>query len=223
MTTLVDDTIAKHVSKLLLTIKAVTINTKKPYRYTSGMLAPMYTDNRLIMSYPKVWNKIIDYYIEAIEKVIGKKHVEVLSGTATAAIPHAAALATRMKLPMVYVRSSKKEHGKENQIEGTFKKGSKVLVIEDLISTGGSAKTNADAVRGEGGTVHHCLAITTSTLHAFEPIMKEAKLTLHTLTNVAVTLDVAAGENYITAKQKKIAQEFFVDPKNWGKKMGFER
>lgn len=223
MTTLVDETIAKHVSKLLLSIKAVTINTKKPYRYTSGMLAPMYTDNRLIMSYPDVWKTIIDYYIEAIDRAIGRKKVDVFSGTATAAIPHAAALATRLQVPMVYVRSSKKEHGKENQIEGTFKKGSHVLVIEDLISTGGSAKTNAEAVRGEGGIVSDCLAITTSTLDAFEPVMSEAKLSLHTLTNVAVTLDVAAKEKYITDKQKKIAQEFFTDPKNWGKKMGFEK
>ncbi len=222
MTTIVDQKIAREVSKLLLSIGAVSINTKKPFRYVSGILSPMYTDNRLIISYPNVWRKIIDAHIIVLRKMRLLTHVDVLSGTDTAAVPHAAVLAYTLKRPMVYVRSSKKTHGKENQIEGTFPKKSRVLVIEELISTGTSTKINCQAVRQAGGLVNTCLAITTSTVNAFDPIMKELKITLVTLTDVQTTLDVAASTKRISQKEKKVDQSFLADPAGWGKQMGFE-
>lgn len=222
MDTIIDKKIAYQVSKLLLSIKAVTINTKKPYRYTSGILAPMYTDNRLLISYPKIWKKIIDYYALGIKKSIGLKDVQVLSGTATAAIPHAAALAMKLNLPMVYVRSSKKEHGKENLIEGTFKKDSQVLIIEDLISTGKSSAQNVETIRAKGGVVKNCLAITTSTKNAYVETFKNMKVKLYTLTNASLTVETAVKEGYITRDQQQMVEVFFEDSKGWGKKMGFE-
>ena len=222
MDTVCDMKIAKKVSKLLLDIKAVTINTKKPYRFTSGILSPMYTDNRLVMSFPKVRATIIDYYVWAIKEKIGLKKVEVLSGTATAAIPHTAFIASKLNLPMVYVRSSKKEHGKENQVEGIFKKDSKILIIEDLISTGKSSNQNAGAIRELGGVVTGCLATTTSTKNAFVQTFQDMKVPLFTLTNALVTVATAAEEGYITEKEKKMVEAFFEDAKNWGKNMGFE-
>lgn len=219
----VDKKLANEASKILLKIKAVSLNTKKPFRYTSGMLSPMYTDNRLLMSYPAEWKKILDLYIKVIKKSIGISKFEVLSGTATAAIPHAAALAYLLKKPMVYVRSAKKEHGKENLIEGTFKKGSRVLIIEDLISTGKSSAQNINAIREAGGIVDSCVAITTSTSgRAYEGNFNVLQVKLFTITNARATVEVALKEEYISPLQKESIDEFFTDPPRWGKKMGFE-
>ena len=198
MTTIVDSTISRNISELLLSIGAVSFNTKKPFRYVSGIFSPMYTDNRLLISYPAEWKKVISAYIQVMKKIGLLERIDVLSGTATAAIPHAAVLAERLSMPMVYVRSSKKDHGKGNQIEGTFPKKSRVLIIEDLLSTGSSVKTNCDAIRAGGGIVTTCLAITTSTLHAYEPMMKELGIKLLTLTDVTTTLDVAVHMKKIT-------------------------
>ncbi|MEK7543544.1 MAG: orotate phosphoribosyltransferase [Patescibacteria group bacterium] len=220
--TVTDPKIAREVSKLLLSIGAVSINTKKPFRFVSGILSPMYTDNRLLISYPAVWKKIIVAYIYVLKKTKLLAHAEVLSGTATAAIPHAAVLASTLHLPMVYVRSSKKDHGKGNQVEGTFPKKSNVLIIEDLISTGASTKINCMAIREAGGVVDTCLAITTSTLHAFTETMKELKISLITLTDVQTTIDVAVETKRISEKERSIAESFLQDPAGWGRHMGFE-
>lgn len=222
MITTVDATIARRAARILLSLGAVTINTKKPYRYTSGILSPMYTDCRLFISYPKEWKKILGMYVRVIKKHIGLSKFDVLSGTATAAIPHAAALSILLDKPMVYDRSSKKEHGKGNQIEGTFKNGSRVLIVEDLISLGKSSGENIAAIRNAGGKVSTCIAITTSTSAAFEKAFEEFKVRLITLTNVLTTIDVAFAKKLINLKQKKSVEGFLQDPPSWGKKMGFE-
>lgn len=222
MKIIVDKNIAQKVSKLLLDIGAVSINTKKPFRYVSGMLSPMYTDNRLLISHPKIWRAVIDAYIEVMKKTALDARTDVLSGTATAAIPHAAAIAYELHLPMVYVRSSKKDHGKGNQIEGVFSKKSNILIIEDLISTGASVKTNCLALREAEGVVNTCLAITTSTLHAYEATMRELDLNLITLTDVATTIDVAVSLQKVTVKEQAIVHDFLRNPIGWGKQMGFE-
>lgn len=222
MTTVYDSKIAHEVSELLLSVGAVSINTKKPFRFVSGILSPMYTDNRLLISHPNAWKKVITAYISVLKKTGLLSRIDVLSGTATAAIPHAAVLAYTLKLPMVYVRSSKKDHGKGNQVEGWFPKKSKVLVIEDLISTGASTKTNCLAIREAGGVVDTCIAITTSTLHAFEETMNERKLTLVTLTDVVTTIDVAAATKRISQKERAVVASFLEDPVVWGKRMGFD-
>lgn len=221
MDSIVDVKIAENISNATLHIKAVTFNIKKPYKYISGIFSPMYTDNRLIMSYPEAWEKVIEGYLHIIKTVVGVENIDVLSGTATAGIPHAAALAYILKKPMVYVRSSKKEHGKENLIEGTFTPGQKVLIIEDLISTGKSTAGNVEAVREAGGIVDSCVAITTSTVNAYDKTFEDMKVKLLTITNVSTTLDVAAREKYITDEDKKSVSEFLADSLNWGKNHGF--
>src|SRR5690348_10645412 len=151
MNTIVDKKIARDVAKILLSVGAVSINTKKPYRYVSGIFSPMYTDCRLLISHPKEWKRVVSAYASVLKNSSALNKNKVLSGTATAAIPHAAALAYALQMPMVYVRSAKKDHGKGNQIEGTFPKKSKVLLIEDLISMGVSTQTNCEAIREAGG------------------------------------------------------------------------
>src|SRR5438132_8690112 len=115
--------IAEEIADVLLSIGAVTINTRKPYKYTSGLLSPVYSDMRLLMSYPKQRRQIIDAWIELIRQQ-GK--FELIAATATAGIPHGAWISDKMNLPMVYVRSEAKKHGKQNQIEGLLKKGQNV-------------------------------------------------------------------------------------------------
>lgn len=221
MDTLVDKTIAQEVAKQLLKIKAVSINTKKPYRYVSGILAPLYTDNRLLISHPVEWKVVIEKYIEVISSHLQKKP-DVLSGTATAAIPHAAVVAYQLKLPMVYVRTSKKEHGKENLIEGELKSGNKVLIIEDLVSTGKSIASNVNALREAGGIVMQCLAITTSTLGAFVETVQSLGIELKTLTNIQTVVEEAVKGKYISQEEADIVHKFLNNPKGWGHEMGFE-
>lgn len=220
MKTIVNQDIAEKVAATLLKIKAVSINTKKPFRYVSGILAPLYTDNRLLISHVPEWSVVIDAYVSVIEKQF--KNAQVFSGTATAAIPHAAVLAYKTGIPMVYVRTSKKEHGKENLIEGEFTSGSKVLIIEDLVSTAKSITQNVESIRRAGGIVTDCLAITTSTLSAFEETVKNLNITLHTLTDIGTIIKVAHQEGYVSKAEEESIQTFLKDPKSWGHKMGFE-
>jgi orotate phosphoribosyltransferase len=221
MNTLVSPTIAEQVAKALLQINAISINVNKPFRYVSGMLAPLYTDNRLLISHPKEWKIVIRQYENVIKNTIGLESIDLLSGTATAAIPHAAVLASNLHIPMIYVRSSKKDHGKENLIEGEIKAKSRVLIIEDLISTGSSVTQNVNAIREAQGKVKTCLAITTSTVHAYENTMNDLKIKLYTLTNIQTVIEVAKQLKQINTNEYKTIQAFLLDPPNWGKKFGF--
>lgn len=222
MKTIAHARIARRVSLLLLEARCVSISTEWPFRFASGIVSPLYTDNRWLLSHPDTWRKIISSMTDLIRQAIGLKNVDVLSGTATAAIPHTALLAYRLKLPMIYVRSSKKDHGKESEIEGRLIKGQKVLIVEDLVSTGCSLARNVTAVRGAGGVVTDCVAITTSTIDAFGSTIRNLGIRLSTLTDVATTLDIAQRNRYITGKQKSTVASFLTDPLGWGRKMGFE-
>ncbi|MDP3971271.1 MAG: orotate phosphoribosyltransferase [bacterium] len=211
---------AKEIAKILLEIKAVTLNVKEPYRYTSGILSPIYCDNRLIMSYPDKRQIVIDAFLNLIKT--NNLNFEVLAGTATAGIPHAAWLSDRLNQPMIYVRGKSKEHGKQNQIEGKLNKGQKSLVVEDLISTGGSSVDAGLALREAGAEVTDCIAIFTYQMKKAEDLFQEAKIEIHTLSNFATLIDVAEEEGYITEDEKKTALEWNQDPAGWGKKMGYE-
>lgn len=221
MNTIVDKKMAVEVAKQLLEIKGVTMNTQKPFRYVSGILAPIYTDNRLLISHHSQWKVVMDKYIEVIENHM-KQKPDALSGTATAAIPHASVLAYELSLPMVYVRTSKKEHGKENLIEGEFDSGSNVLIIEDLVSTGKSIALNVNAIRQAGGIVTQCLAISTSTLGAFVDTIKELNIELLTLTDIRTILETAISEKYISDKEGDSVNRFLANPKTWASDNGFE-
>lgn len=143
----------------LLDIKALQIKTEGHFTWASGIKSPIYCDNRLTMSYPETRKRITKAFVEMIEELELKP--DVIAGCATAGIPHAAWLADALNLPMIYVRSSPKGHGQGNQIEGAIEKGQKVLVVEDLISTGGSAIDAAKVVREEGLEILHVFAIFT--------------------------------------------------------------
>lgn len=213
------DRISQKVAKILLSIKAVSLNPKKPYKYSSGILSPVYTDCRILMAYPKERKIIRDSYINEVKK-IGR--VDLIAATATAGIPHASWIAMELNLPMVYVRGSAKDHGKGNQIEGIVKKDQKAVVIEDLISTGESAVTTANATRGAGATVSHVLAIITYGMKKSQDNFKKNKLKLITLTSFKGVVSQAAKMGYINKEEMSTILEWVKDPPAWGKKMGFE-
>ncbi len=211
---------SKEIASLLLEIQAVTLNAKEPYRYTSGILSPIYCDNRLIMSYPDKRGVIIDGFLSVIKEK--ELQFDIVAGTATAGIPHAAWVADKLEIPMVYVRGKAKEHGKKNQVEGKLEKGVKALVIEDLISTGGSSVGACEAVRNEGGEVTDCVAIFTYEMQAAKEKFAEVDVALHTLTNFTTLVEVASEKEYITEEEKEKVLEWNTDPSGWGKKMGLE-
>lgn len=217
-----DTKISSKVAKLLLSIKAVTFRFNPPYTYTSGLKSPIYLDNRLIMSYPKIRDKIVSYYIDAIKNNIGMKQVEWISATATAAIPHAAFVADKLKLPMVYVRPTTKKYGKGNQIEGYIKKGSKVLIVEDHISTAESVVGNAKAIRDVGGLVQYCITTTTYETKRSQENISNNKLKLVNLTSGKIIVETAYQEGYLNEKEKESTNLWFKDPTNWVKKVGLE-
>src|SRR5699024_1363988 len=162
--------------------------------------SPIYCDNRLTMSYPKVRRKICDAFENMIEYLDDKP--DVIAGCATAGIPHAAWLAEKLNLPMVYVRSSAKKHGKQNQIEGELKEGQKVIVIEDLISTGGSAIEAAKALNAAGGNVIDVFAIFTYGLSQATQNFAKADIPFQTITGFDQLVEGLAAEKHIQENEK---------------------
>lgn len=214
--------IAENVAKQLLSIKGMTFRFNPPYIFTTGLKSPVYLDNRLVMSYPKVRKQIVDAYVEVIKSEIGLASVDCISATATAAIPQGAWVAEKLNLPMVFVRPTTKSYGKETKVEGVFKKGAKVLIIEDHISTAASVAGNAQAIRELGGIVKYCVATTTYETQKSKDVLKESKIKLFPLTTGKLMVEIALQEGLITKEQKNSIDTWFQNPLSWAKKKGFE-
>lgn len=205
----------KIIAESLLEIKAVFLRPNEPFTWTSGIISPIYCDNRLTLSYPEVRRKIAAGLAEIItEKFSG---TELVAGTATAGIPHAAWVSEELNLPMCYVRSKAKEHGKGNQIEGKAEKGQKVVVVEDLISTGGSVITAVEALRQAGCEVLGVVSIFTYELAKGSQRMQEANITAYSLTNYSTLVEVASEKGYIEAGDMDKLMEWRKNPEDWGK------
>ncbi|MFH1235504.1 MAG: orotate phosphoribosyltransferase [Parcubacteria group bacterium] len=207
-----------EVASILLKIRAITLSPKEPYTFTSGLKSPIYCDNRLLMSYPDLRKKVIDQFIAVIQK--NNLVFDIVGGTATAGIPHAAWIADRLQKPMIYIRGKSKEHGKKNQIEGKLEKGQIVLIIEDLISTGGSSVSAVEAVREAGGVTHDCCAIFTYELEKARKKFEDAQCRLLTLTTFSEVLSTATAQKYINPEEETIAREWNKDPEKWGEQFG---
>lgn len=212
-------TTSEKIAKLLLSIDAVTLSPKKPYRYSSGILSPIYADMRLFVSYPKE-RKIVVNELAKIVKKLGRH--DILAGTSTGGIPHASFLSVKLDMPMVYVRGKAKEHGKKSQIEGLFKKGQKAIIIEDMISTAGSSLETLSALTKAGGKVKNIVAIYTHTLPSSFQNLKKTGAKLHTLTTFPEVVDMAVKLGKMKEKDRDIVLDWLKDPAGWGKKMGFE-
>lgn len=191
----------QNIAQSLLEIKAVTLSPDEPYTWSSGIKSPIYCDNRVTLAYPEIRENIYQGLIELIKE--HAQDAEIISGTATAGIPHAAFVADQLKLPMSYVRSKSKGHGKGNQIEGALSKGKKVVVIEDLISTGGSSINAVEALIEDGAEVIGVFAIFTYGIHKAEEAFKAIDVPFYTLSNYDELISVAEKEGYIENKDIK--------------------
>ncbi len=206
---------SKDIAGLLLKTKAVLFSPDKPFRWASGMLSPIYTDNRVILSCPVERRAIVD---ALVGKIKGEcPGFDVIAGVATSGIPWASWVAEETGKPLVYVRGKKKDHGRENLIEGRLEKGSKVIVIEDLISTGGSSVSAVEAVRDAGGEVSYCFAIFTYGLEKSVQNFGAALCKLVTLTDFKSLVEEAAETGYISGSDKIRIAEWLEDPQGWGR------
>lgn len=205
----------KHFAEKLMQIKALQINLQQPYTWASGWNSPVYCDNRKVLSYPytrdfvksELANMVLEHFPDA----------EVIAGVATAGIPHGTMAADLLKLPFIYIRSKPKEHGMGNQIEGVLEKGQKVVVIEDLVSTGKSSLQAVDAIRAAGGDVQGMCALFTYGFDAATKAMEDAQVPLHTISNYTALMEVCEEQNLINAEQKQSLEEWRKDPASWGK------
>jgi orotate phosphoribosyltransferase len=205
--------ISAKVAAYLLQIKAIKLNADDPFTWASGWKSPIYCDNRMSLSYPEVRT----YIKEALCKVIKEKYpdAEAIAGVATAGIPQGALVAEEMGLPFVYVRSKPKGHGMENMIEGKVTPGQKVVVIEDLISTGGSSlKASQDLINAEF-EVLGMAAIFTYGFPLADENFKKAQIDLVTLSDYEAMLPIAVREGYLTEGQVQSLQEWREDPSIW--------
>ena len=208
-------TIAKEVAKSLLDIKAVSLSPQDPFTWASGIRSPIYCDNRVTMSYPAVRKQIA----QGLADLIKEKYpdAEVIAGTATAGIPHAAWIADILGLPMVYIRSKAKDHGTGRKIEGKISEGQKMVVVEDLISTGGSVIEASKAAELEGANVLGSVAIFTYELAKGTKNFADAGLAIDTLSNYSTLLEVAHETSYITEAEMDLLKDWSKDPENWFK------
>lgn len=188
-------TLERKLAKELLAIQAVALRPNDYFTWTSGIKSPIYCDNRITMSYPSIRREIAAGMVEVIKEKYPA--VEVIAGTATAGIPHAAWVSELLDLPMIYVRDSAKKHGKTNQIEGRVLEGQKVVIIEDLISTGLSSLKVAKALREAGAEVLGVVAIFSYELKKAQAAFEEAGVEYITLTNYPVLVEEAVSIDYI--------------------------
>ncbi|MED4958403.1 orotate phosphoribosyltransferase [Paenibacillus macerans] len=205
---------AAQIAENLLEIGAVALRPHQPFTWTSGIKSPIYCDNRLTMSYPAIRDLIAESFAALIREAYPE--AEVIAGTATAGIPHAAFAAQKLGLPMAYIRDKAKGHGKENQIEGLMGPGQKVVVIEDLISTGGSSLKAALAVREAGAEPLAVLAIFSYQLDKAVSAFAEAGIPLQTLSNYSALIDVAVKRGDIKAEDLELLQSWRKDPASFG-------
>ena len=208
-------TYSQRVAKALLDIHAVTLNPDQPFTWASGLKSPIYTDNRLTISYPEVRQAIFNGMVEQIK--LHFSEADVIAGTATAGIPHAAWVAQNMELPMIYVRTKPKDHGQGKQIEGVIKEGQKVVVIDDLISTGGSVLNAVRAVNNAGGKVIGVVSVFTYDLPAAEQNFMANGLKYYSVTDYMTLIKVAKENNQISTDHLKSLQEWRKDPLSWSK------
>ncbi|OGD90597.1 orotate phosphoribosyltransferase [Candidatus Curtissbacteria bacterium RIFCSPHIGHO2_02_39_8] len=214
-----DYKVAKEVAEILLDIGSVIFRPQQPFKFDSGILSPVYVDNRLLISMPRERELIIKYLVDTIRK-IGVP--DVVAGVATAGITHAAWIAQKLNLPMVYVRAKPKDHGRQNQVEGRVKRGQKVLIVEDMVSTAGSSTRVIEALRKLGARINDEVAIYTHNFTVADRNFQKAKVKFHPLTNLNEVIQVAVSQGFLKPEQAKIIFDWTKDPKNWANRQGFE-
>ncbi len=204
---------AEKVAAILLEIKAIKLSPNNPFTWASGLRSPIYCDNRVTLSYPEKRTYIKDQIVNAILDKF--KDVEVIAGVATAGVPQGALVADKLGLPFVYIRSSAKAHGMTNKIEGKLEAGQKVVVIEDLVSTGKSSLNAVDAIRDLNAEVLGMVSIFTYGLDIAEKNFEDKKCALVALSDYNAMIEKAVNDNYVSSDDEKSLLEWSKDPKTW--------
>ncbi len=205
---------AIKIAEYLLQIKAIKLQPSNPFTWASGLRSPIYCDNRKTLSFPEVRTFIRDSFAEIIKD--SYPQAEIIAGVATGAIAHGALVAEALGLPFIYVRSGAKEHGLGNQIEGYYEPRQKVVVVEDLISTGGSSLGAVRALREAGCVVLGMTAIFTYEFKRAAEAFASENCGLHTLGNYTTLVHIAADSGYITSAETAILEKWREDPSSWG-------
>ena len=205
---------AKKTAEFLLQIKAIKLQPSNPFTWASGWKSPIYCDNRKTLSFPEVRSYIRDSFASLIRELY--PDAGMIAGVATGAISHGALAADKLGLPFIYVRSGAKEHGLGNQIEGYYEKGQKVVVVEDLISTGGSSLNAVKALRESGCEVLGMAAIFTYEFKKASDGFAAENCKLNTLCNYSVLIDTAVKTGYVTESDVETLKDWRKDPGSWG-------
>ena len=206
--------LAGSMAQLLIEISAVGITLDAPITFKSGILSPVYTDNRRLPYYPAAWKQIIAGFQQLIQQE--NLTFDVIAGIEAAGIPHSAALGYALEIPSVFVRKEAKGHGKKNRVEGGNVSGKRVLLIEDLVTTGSSSLAGVEALRDENAIVDHCLAITSYGFAEAERNFSGAQVKLHTLTSFQVIW--AALKTQATAQEISAIEDWISDPFGWAER-----
>ena len=197
----------------LLSIKAIKLSPENPFTWASGLRSPIYCDNRVSLAYPEVRNMVQEGFIQMLKKK--DFSCDCIVGVATAGIPHGAILADKLDLPFAYVRSKAKAHGRQNQIEGKLNNNDRVVVIEDLISTGGSSLQAVQVLKDIGITVLDVFSIFSYNLNESKTNFDNANCSYSSLTNYPSLLIAAKSEGYISSEEYSVLKEWYLDPKAW--------
>ncbi len=205
--------IKERLAEYLLKVQAIQLSPNHPFRWASGILSPIYTDNRRLLSFPIIRNYIRDAFVQVIKEKY--PHTQYIAGVATSAIPLATLVANELNLPMVYVRPKAKDHGLQNKIEGFVPAGVNVAVIEDLVSTGGSSLTAINSLREIGANVLGLIAIFSYGLDISTEKMDQANIEFTTLTDYLTLIDKALEMDYITMDELTVLKKWRKDPQNF--------
>lgn len=210
------ETIAEEASKILIETEAVLFNANEPFTYTSGRKGPVYVDCRKLISYPRARGVLMDMATSLIGQNIGFESLDIVAGGETAGIPYAAFLSERMNLPMAYVRKKPKGFGRMAQIEGDMAEGSRVILVEDLQTDGGSKKVFINALREAGAEIEHTFVVFHyGIFEASEKNMKDLGITLHALTSWPQVLETARKFGYFDTKTLESVEAFLKNPVQW--------
>lgn len=206
---------AQKVAQALIKIGAIGFNPEEPVTFKSGIISPVYVDNRKLPYHPEEWRVILEGFKDLIEKE--NLNSDVIAGVEAAGITHSAALGFMLSKPSIFIRKVAKDHGTKKLVEGGIVLGKSVVLLEDLVSTGGSSLSAVEALRNEGAKVNDCLVIVSYDFKEAKENFTNAHVNLHTLTSFPVILEEAEKLEILTAEQVAKVKDWFADPHNWAK------
>ncbi len=205
----------RSTAKALLDIGAVGFSPQAPITFKSGILSPVYVDNRQLIYHPRAWHTVIEGFQATIKNLA--LDAELIAGVAVGGVPHSSALAYAMNTPSLFIRKESKGHGKTKRIEGGPVKRKKVVLLEDLVTTGGSSFSAVRALRQAGAIVSDLIAIVSYGFDEADRAFEQAGVNLHTLTDFETLLDIALARGLFTDAEARLIQDWFADPHGWGK------